>query len=170
MSEEIKKKSEEDAVLKGAEGAPDSEDVRAEESAEKGEVKAPVSENETSDADTWRKRYLDAERKYRALLDMKTLSGEFDVLADMQSTDELPASEDYERLRDMGFSAREAFLATSSDLVLRAPSKNHLHSVVTRRASSPFSMSDEEYAVIKAVFGDSLSDERIAELYRRVKA
>ena len=131
---------------------------------------AGTEENEMEDSiELYRQRALEAERKYRALSDMRELSAEFDALSDMVSTDALPKREEYERLRNMGFSAREAFLATNSDLILKAPSKGHLKSVVTHRAADAGAMSDEEYAVIKAVFGDSLSDERIAELYKRVK-
>ena len=134
-----------------------------------GDSPAQGASNDTGESiETYRQRALEAERKYRALSDMKELSAEFEALSDMVSTSALPESAQYERLRDMGFSAREAFLATNSELILKAPSKSHLKSVVSRRAGDGGSISDEEYAVIRAVFGDTLSDERISELYKRV--
>lgn len=129
---------------------------------------AVFDESEEESIELYRQRALEAERKYRALSDMRELSAEFEALSDMESTEALPRASEYDRLRNMGFSAREAFLASNSELILRAPSKEHLKSVVTRRAADGGSISDEEYAVIKAVFGDTLSDERISELYKRV--
>ena len=110
-----------------------------------------------------------AEKRYREISELRELCREFPELESLDDLSHLDEREKYEKLREKGFSVRRAFLASNSEMLFKSPSKSHMAPMLTKRQESPMSMSAEEYATVKAIFGDSMSDERIAELYKRIR-
>ena len=110
-----------------------------------------------------------AEKRYREISELRELCREFPELESLEDLSHLDEREKYESLREKGFSVRRAFLASNSEMLFKSPSKSHMAPMLTKRQESPMSMSAEEYATVKAIFGDSMSDERIAELYKRIR-
>ena len=99
--------------------------------------------------------------------DLKELAAEFPRLGgeDAQS---LFDGERYKELRELGLSAREAFLATSKKAVEHKDTLSHLNGSVPRRARAlDTGMSAGEMKSAREIF-TGLSDEEIRALYRRV--
>ena len=125
--------------------------------------------NESAEKEeSYKDKYLEIERKYNELLDIKNIMKEFPSLS-LDSVDSMEDSEGYRRLRAMGVDVKGAFLATNYKMLSDEPSKSHITTVISGEKSSPYTMKKDEYTLIRAIFGDELSDEKINELYRRVK-
>lgn len=150
----------------------DKEEKMAENTADQKEAdsedteKEEKPEDEESDVDEIIER---AEKRYREISELRELCREFPELESLEDLSSLDEREKYESLREKGFSVRRAFLASNSEMLFKSPSKSHMAPMLTKRQESPVSMSAEEYATVKAIFGDSMSDERIAELYKRIR-
>ena len=100
--------------------------------------------------------------------DLRTLSEEFPELRGIDSITRLPNALRYGELRDMGLSAREAYLATGR-IAPKRDNRSHLHSSVPRGAGGGgSSMSYSELCQARELFS-SLSDADIQKLYKRVK-
>ena len=150
----------------------DKEEKIAEEPANKNEENSEKTEkNEISDveSDDVEKIIEKAEKRYKEISELRELCREFPELESLENLSSLDEREKYESLREKGFSVRRAFLATNSEMLFKSPSKNHMAPMLTKWQESAASMSSEEYATVKAIFGDSMSDERIAELYKRIR-
>ncbi|MBO7304218.1 MAG: hypothetical protein J6V09_03265 [Clostridia bacterium] len=97
--------------------------------------------------------------------DVDALRREFPELAALSSVTELDNPLRYAALRDLGLSAREAYLATS-ERPSRTDNRAHLYSTPTR-ARGGGSMPEAELSCARAIFGD-LSDSEIRKLYKKV--
>lgn len=100
--------------------------------------------------------------------DLNTLKAEFPELAEIESITELGNPTRYAALRDLGLTAREAYLATSSRTVSRTDNRAHLISGVPRAARSPLtSMTKSQLAEARELF-KGMSDAQIHQLYKKV--
>lgn len=100
--------------------------------------------------------------------DLRALKAEFSELASMKDICELKNPIRYGALRDLGLTAKEAYLASGGR---RATSDNraHLHSSVPKGATSPLGeIPRKEFEMAREIFSD-LSDGEIQKLYRKVK-
>ena len=79
----------------------------------------------------------------------------------------------YRELRALGLSAREAALAAFGELPamgVAGQGKAHLTDPAGRAGLDPLpTMSEEQYAMARAVFGDAVSDADLEALFRRVR-
>ena len=100
--------------------------------------------------------------------DLNTLKAEFPELADIESITELGNPTRYAALRDLGLTAREAYLATSARPLARTDNRAHLTSGVPRAARSPLtSMTKSQLAEARELF-KGMSDAQIHQLYKKV--
>ena len=100
--------------------------------------------------------------------DLRALKEEFAELASLKDIYELKNPIRYGALRDLGLTAREAYLASGG---MRSVSDNraHLHSSVPKGAISPLGeIPRKEFEIARELFSD-LSDGEIQKLYRKVK-
>ena len=98
--------------------------------------------------------------------DLKQLRRDFPELSGISSVTELHNPLRYAALRDLGLSAKEAYLATAPRI--RATGKAHLRGAVPgSAASSPSSMPQGELISARELFSD-LSDRDIQRLYKKV--
>lgn len=112
---------------------------------------------------------LEGEVDYERLMaeDLDTLKRSFPELRGIDSITGLNNPLRYAQLRDLGLSAAEAYLATSSPSRGR-DTRAHLSSSVPKRAHAPSGMSHSELVAARALFSD-LTDAQIQSLYNRVK-
>lgn len=111
----------------------------------------------------------EAEDDYAALAesDLKVLKESFRELKDLRELSELDDPMKFARLRDLGYSAVEAYLECSQKRKAR-DNRSHLHSSVPiSRARDTSSMSREELEIARELF-DDLSDADIQKLYKSV--
>ena len=100
--------------------------------------------------------------------DLLSLKSEFPELASMKDIYELKNPIRYGALRDLGLTAKEAYLATGGRRTL-SDNRAHLHSSVPRGASSPLGeIPRKEFEMARELFSD-LNDSEIQKLYRKVK-
>ena len=100
--------------------------------------------------------------------DLRALKEEFAELASLKDIYELKNPIRYGALRDLGLTAKEAYLASGG---MRSVSDNraHLHSSVPKGATSPLGeIPRKEFEMVRELFSD-LSDGEIQKLYRKVK-
>ena len=120
---------------------------------------APTESDEGSDA------YPDYERMIEE--DLRELKAGFPELSALDDIAQLPNAMRYAALRDLGLTATEAYLATSSPRT-RQDNRSHLVTAVSRSAGAPRgSMSRSELAVARELFSD-MTDAQLYELYKRV--
>lgn len=100
-------------------------------------------------------------------LDVMELRRSFSELKSLGSITELENPMRYAELRDLGLTAKEAYLATSGSHS-RRDNRGHLSSAVPRGATSPRgSMAREELSKMRELF-PGLGDAEIQGLYRKV--
>ena len=112
----------------------------------------------------------DGEIDYAAVLDadMAELRAEFPELDGMKDIYELANPVRFGALRDLGLSAREAYLASGGRRTVY-DNRRHLTASVPRTAiSAVVSMPRRELDMARELFGD-MSDTDIQKLYRKVK-
>ena len=111
--------------------------------------------------------YDAAMREYgrRAEEDARELRAMFPELSALSDIAALPDPIRFAELRDLGLSAREAYLATSGGR--RQDNRAHLHSAYPSPAHAPAGMSDEEMRRARELFSD-LSETEIRKLYKRI--
>ena len=98
--------------------------------------------------------------------DLEELKSEFPELSDISDICELNNPLRYAALRDLGLSAREAYLATAK----RAPRRDnraHLSAIGTVSYAPQGTMSEAEMAAARELFSD-ISDAQIRKLYKKV--
>lgn len=123
-----------------------------------------VAENESAQA---------SEVDYAALAeeDLLQLKTEFPTLSDMTSLCELENPARYGELRELGLSAREAYLATTTPKErIQNPydNRSHLRSAVPRtHGATGEQMSAQQMRAARELFSD-LSDSEIVKLYKKV--
>ena len=132
--------------------------------------KISESENapENSDSEISEEADSDEGVDYESLIlsDLEELKALFPSLSDITDILELDNPLRYAELRDLGLSAREAYLATRKDV--RRDNRSHLFGAAPRGASSPVgSLSEKELASARELFSD-MSDDDIRKLYRKV--
>lgn len=101
----------------------------------------------------------------RAEEDARELRAMFPELSALSGITALPDPIRFAELRDLGLSAREAYLATSGGR--RQDNRAHLHSAYPSPAHTPAGMSDDELRRARELFSD-LSDTEIRKLYKRI--
>ena len=102
--------------------------------------------------------------------DLMTLQREFPSLMSVRSIAELPNCARYGALRDLGLSAKEAYLAIGGGQSAHRDNRAHLRSSVPRsHAGIQSTMSSAELENARILFGN-LSDAEIARLYQKVQA
>lgn len=101
----------------------------------------------------------------RAEEDARELRAMFPELSALSGIIALPDPIRFAELRDLGLSAREAYLATSGGR--RQDNRAHLHSAYPSPAHTPAGMSDDELRRARELFSD-LSDTEIRKLYKRI--
>lgn len=101
----------------------------------------------------------------RAEEDARELRAMFPELSALSGITALPDPIRFAELRDLGLSAREAYLATSGGR--RQDNRTHLHSAYPSPAHTPAGMSDDELRRARELFSD-LSDTEIRKLYKRI--
>ena len=98
--------------------------------------------------------------------DLEQIRNEFPALFGINDITDLKNPLRFGALRDLGLTAKEAFLA-SGGAKSGYDNRAHLTSSVPKRASSGIEMTRKEYEVAKDLFSD-LSDSEIKGLYKRV--
>lgn len=99
--------------------------------------------------------------------DLEELQAQFPELSGITSITMIENPLRYAALRDLGLSAREAYLATGSRGI-RYDNRSHLSSAVPGGAAAPRSaMSSAELEAARELFG-KLSDRDIQKLYKKV--
>lgn len=102
-----------------------------------------------------------------AIQDLAELKESFPELRSIQSVAALPCALRYAELRDLGLSAKEAYLATGR-IAGRQDNRSHLHSSVPKGvAGAGTSMKPSELSAARELF-TSLSDADIQRLFKRV--
>ncbi len=101
----------------------------------------------------------------RAEEDARELRAMFPELSALSDIAALPDPIRFAELRDLGLSAREAYLATSGGK--RQDNRAHLRSAYPSPAHTPAGMSDDEMRRARELFSD-LSDTEIRKLYKRI--
>ena len=142
-----------------------------------------VSENETDVADIIKEEaegcatdkeaqaeggdstFVDYDEIARA--DLEELKASFPELSEISSISMIENPLRYAALRDLGLSAKEAYLATNAHRV-KYDNRSHLSSAVPGGAASPKStMTVAELDAARELFGQ-LSDREIQKLYKKV--
>ncbi len=99
--------------------------------------------------------------------DLDALKAEFPELQYLDDIAKLKNPTRYAALRDLGLSAKEAYLATS-EIRAQRDNRAHLGGSVPRAAGAPASaMSARELREARALFGN-ISDSELLRLYKRV--
>lgn len=126
-------------------------------------VSEPIPEYDVSEeSDT------QADVDYQSLIsaDLEELKRDFPALKDITDILELDNPLRYAELRDLGLSAREAYLATRKNF--RRDNRAHLFGAAPRGAASPSgTLSEKELVSARELFSD-MSDKDIQKLYRKV--
>ena len=100
--------------------------------------------------------------------DIRALKEEFPELHSMTDIYELKNPARYGALRDLGLSAKEAYLASGGVRAMR-DNRSHLYSSVPKSATSPLGeIPRQEFELAKEIFSD-MSDSEIRKLYQKVK-
>ncbi len=100
--------------------------------------------------------------------DLRTLKSEFPELSSMRDIYELKNPIRYGALRDLGLTAKEAYLASGGRRTV-SDNRAHLHSSVPKSATSPLGeIPRKELEIARELFSD-LCDSEIQKLYRKVK-
>ena len=100
--------------------------------------------------------------------DLRMLHTLFPELTQLRSLSQLSNPARYGELRDLGLSAKEAYLATEGRIARPSDNRAHLHSAVPRTVSgTDGAISSSELAAARELF-DGLSDHEIRRLYKRV--
>ena len=99
--------------------------------------------------------------------DIKALRNSFSELKDLKDLTELDNPVRFAKLRDLGYSAVEAYLESTKRKRF-ADNRSHLHASIPMSRSKPgTSLSREELLVARELFPDA-SDAEIQKLYRSV--
>ncbi len=99
--------------------------------------------------------------------DVEELKGEFPELEAIEDITELDDPMRYAALRDLGLTAREAYLATETRQAKPKDNRAHLSPALTKPARTPSGgISRSELLMARSLFPD-LSDTEIARLYKR---
>ena len=123
---------------------------------EKAETDAPEHEAEENGEIDYAKR-LDE--------DLAQIREQFPSLHGLRDVTDLKDPLRFGALRDLGLSAKEAFLA-SGGAKAGYDNRTHLTASVPKRASNGIEMTRKEYEVVKDLFSH-LSDSEIKKLYQR---
>ena len=100
--------------------------------------------------------------------DLMALKAQFPALEAISSLSELPDPARYGELRELGLSAREAYLATGGAVRKKSDNRAHLLSAVPRTSASVGEiMTGEQMAEARRLFSD-LNDAQIHRLYKKV--
>ena len=133
------------------------------------EVSEPLGEKTDGEEENAEQTGGDPYAEYAAIeqQDLDELKREFPELGAVKRIIDLSNPLRYAQLRDLGLSAREAYLA-SSGTHQRGSGKGHLRGTVPKGAHvKDGSMSPSELRAARDLFGQ-LSDDELQRLYRRV--
>lgn len=98
--------------------------------------------------------------------DLEELIAEFPELSDLRDASELSDPIRYGKLRDLGLSPKEAYLATAGRKRI-IDTRAHLSGAKPKPLSTPSNISAYAVRCVRELF-DGISDEEIISLYRRV--
>ena len=98
--------------------------------------------------------------------DLEELIAEFPELSDLRDASELSDPIRYGKLRDLGLSPKEAYLATAGRKRI-IDTRAHLSGAKPKPLNTPSSISAYAVRCVRELF-DGISDEEIISLYRRV--
>lgn len=98
--------------------------------------------------------------------DLEQLISEFPELSDLRDASELSDPIRYGKLRDLGLSPKEAYLATSGRKKI-IDTRAHLSGARPKPLNAPSSIPAYAVRCVRELF-DGISDEEIISLYRRV--
>ncbi|MBR5242321.1 MAG: hypothetical protein IKV20_04195 [Clostridia bacterium] len=98
--------------------------------------------------------------------DLEELIAEFPELSDLRDASELSDPIRYGKLRDLGLSPKEAYLATSGRKRM-IDTRAHLSGAMPKPLNTPSNISTYAVRCVRELF-DGISDEEIISLYRRV--
>ena len=98
--------------------------------------------------------------------DLEELIEEFPELSDLRDASELSDPIRYGKLRDLGLSPKEAYLATSGKKRV-IDTRAHLSGAKPKPVNTPSKISAYAVRCIRELF-DGISDEEIISLYKRV--
>ena len=98
--------------------------------------------------------------------DLDELIADFPELASLRDIEELNDPLRYGRLRDLGLTPKEAYLATRGKKVTQ-DSRAHLSGAKPKPMNTPGSISSYAVRCVRELF-DGISDEEIISLYKRV--
>ena len=98
--------------------------------------------------------------------DLEELIAEFPELSDLRDASELSDPIRYGKLRDLGLSPKEAYLATSGRKRM-FDTRAHLSGAMPKPLNTPSNISAYAVRCVRELF-DGISDEEIISLYRRV--
>ena len=122
----------------------------------------PESQKYTEDYDT--EQNVDFAKRVEE--DLEQIRNEFPSLYGINDITDLKNPLRFGALRDLGLTAKEAFLA-SGGAKSGYDNRAHLTSSVPKRASSGIEMTRKEYEIAKDLFSE-LSDSEIKKLYKKV--
>ena len=98
--------------------------------------------------------------------DLEQLISEFPELSDLRDASELSDPIRYGKLRDLGLSPKEAYLATAGRKKI-IDTRAHLSGARPKPLNAPSSIPAHAVRCVRELF-DGISDEEIISLYRRV--
>jgi len=122
----------------------------------------PEAQKYTEDYDT--EQNVDFAKRVEE--DLEQIRNEFPSLYGINDITDLKNPLRFGALRDLGLTAKEAFLA-SGGAKSGYDNRAHLTSSVPKRASSGIEMTRKEYEIAKDLFSE-LSDSEIKKLYKKV--
>jgi len=129
---------------------------------------APASDGTTSEAEALTPTPVDYAQMEAE--DLRTLRELFPAALSLRSLSQLSNPARYGELRDLGLSAKEAYLATEGHVAPPSDNRAHLHSAVPRTVGgADGSISAAELSAARELF-NGLSDHEIRRLYKRVSA
>lgn len=100
--------------------------------------------------------------------DLEELIAEFPELSDLRDASELSDPIRYGKLRDLGLSPKEAYLATAGRKRI-IDTRAHLSGAKPKPLNTPSNISAYAVRCVRELF-DGISDEEIISLYRRVNS
>lgn len=153
----------------------------AEKGGEDGEKKPPAKEEKGAednkvpeDKEDWKARFeaLEAEREdSRYYEEMLRFNDELEG----DTLDDLEGGKRYRELRKLGLSAKEAYAAVktasedpAANTKREETGKSHVSATDFRRKQQNSKMDRATKAIARDIFGDSMSDEELEALYRKV--
>lgn len=126
------------------------------------------------DKENWKERFekLEAETKNKRYREEML---RFNDTLEGDNLDDLEGGKRYRELRELGLSEKEAYAAVATAFAIEdstpkrnATGKGHVGSTDFRRSQPTSKMDRTTKAIARDIFGDSLSDEELEALYRKV--